>query len=1320
MLSIRPWLLVPVVALLVLGGVAAVSRGQSVDQLQAGFRQPPNSARPNTFWLWMNGNVTRDGITRDLEAMKRVGVGGALIFDGGVFIPKGPVDYLSPAWLDRVAHAAKEADRLGLELGMHNGPGWSSSGGPWITPELSMQQLVWTEITVAGPQRLQRELLQPYTKQGYHRDVAVLAFPSPPGEEVPYQEQLASATTAKGAAVDVAMLVDGDLKTGVDLGRHDYLQLTFAKPFEARSITVYTTAGGPRCDVLVEASDDGKTYRRVAGVSISPPRGIEFPGIENFAPVRARYFRLTPERPCGLAEVSLHGAPRIDEWNYKGHYAFRLPQTTQRPSAAGDRFAIDPASVRDLSGQMDSHGRLTWDVPAGSWTIMRFGQTSTGQNNISAPDAGRGLECDKFSREAAAYHFNSVEGKVLDRIGPLAGKSFVAVSIDSYEAEMQNWTAAFPAEFQKRNGYDLRPYLPAMTGWIVGSGDVSDRFLFDVRRTQADLMADNYYGALAELSHEHGLRFYAEPYGAGPFDELQVGGRADMPMTEFWTRTPWGDNRVVKLVSSAAHIYGKPVVAAEAFTAEEEMGRWLEHPYALKPLGDLMFSLGFNKAFFHRYAHQPHPTAMPGMTMGPWGMQFDRTNTWFEKCSPWLNYLARCCYLTQQGNYVADVLYFVGERTPESAQYTRPQMPPGYSYDLVNAEVLRSRVKIDDGRIVLPEGTSYRLLVLPDDLRGMTPELLSKLNELVADGMTLVGPKPEFSLTLRGYPAADKRFAKLAADLWGSGGEADRDEGHAYGKGRVFSGQSLPNVLRRLGTTPDFEFTSHAPDGAIAWLHRKLPDADVYFVANRQRRVEDVVCTLRAGGRQPELWDPATGDVRRAAIYAPLDGRIRVPLHLDPAQSVFVILRSPMEEKPARSLTKDGVTIIQTEPFRSSPQPPAPPGDHGTFTITAWVKPDTNFRAMAQESVDQNVEERGMFYAVPAPDGEAIFGRGHVAAGIAAGRNGVFVIERSTESWPAVLVANMPLSGWTHLAVVYHDGRPRLYVNGKFVRDGLVSGKVVHPGVGLPPGPGVTYYFEGDMTGPELFDEALSDGRIAEMYSQGVPVPDDPPPAEVSLAADGKVDALVWQTGDYRLDSGPAVKVNVVQPVDVAGPWQVSFPAGCGAPDHITLSELISLHTHPDPGVRYFSGTATYTHSLNVPAEALADGRRVVLDLGRVEVIAEVEINGTELGTLWKPPFRVDVTDAVHPGENELTVRVTNTWPNRLIGDEQLPAEYEYSPDGSMRRLPDWYVKGQPKPPGGRSTFATWHFYDKDEPLVESGLVGPVRLLNPVRTVLPR
>lgn len=1289
------------IVVLLLGG--ALAQAQSWSELQSGFADPPRVARPNTFYYWLNGNVTLDGVTRDLEAMERVGLGGVLIFDGGVFIPKGPVDYLSEAWLERVQHTVREAERLGLEVALHNGPGWSSSGGPWVTPERSMQQLVWTETVVQGPQQLETTLPQPYAKHNFYRDAAVIAFPSPPSEAEPYQARLTKFGRGDGAEVDIDNLVDGDLRTGIPLQDGATLELQFAEPQEVRSVTAFGAAEGPSPRLALEASDDGETYRPVVNIAFQGPRGIEFPFTENVEPVSARHYRLVAQRGGGLAELRLNGAPRVKDWNFKSHQAFRLPVPTTKATEVDPQFAIDPNKVEIITAKMNDEGELTWDVPPGSWTIMRFGHTSTGQENIAAPDAGQGLECDKFSREAVRYYFDHVVGQVLKRLGPEVGETFVAATIDSYEANLQNWTERFPQDFQAQNGYDLLPYLPAMTGRIVGSADQSDRFLFDVRRTQANLMANNYYGEMADLCHQRGLKFYAEPYGTGPFDELQVGGRADVPMTEFWARFPWGDNRVVKAVASSAHIYGKPIVAAEAFTSEQETGRWLEHPYALKPLGDLMFSQGFNKSYFHRYAHQPHPDARPGMTMGPWGIHYDRTNTWFEVSRPWIDYLARCQYLLQQGTPVADVLYFVGERTPEAAQYTIPTMPPGVTYDLVNAEVLLERVTIVDGRIVLPEGTSYRLLVIPDDVRGMTPELLQKLSELVDDGMTLLGPRTEFPLSLRGYPAADAQFHALAAKLWSSD------------TGRVLSDLTIGQALDRVQAKPDVEYTSRRPDASLVWAHRRVGESDFYFVANRQRRPDDFVCSFRVDGRRPELWDPATGQIAPAPLYQIRDGRTFVPLQLDPAGSVFVVFREPAAASPPRTLTRNGQTLITADPLLL---PPAPsPLPHDTFTVALWVKPDSDLRELPRESARGSVVERGKHYAIVAPDGADLFGEGHAAMGLAVGRNGIYVVERSADAAPAVLVERAPVAGWTHVAVVYQNGRPSLYVNGQFVREGLFTGSVVHPGVAALPQPGVVYYFEGDRTEPEVFAEALSPERIAALHAQGLPAPADPPAAELTShddgAIDGAIDATLWQSGAYALDGNDAVDVTVPAPRALTQPWQLTFPAGSGAPDTIRLERLIPLNEHEDPGVRHFSGTATYTSTINLSEAELAQDQRVVLDLGRVEVNAEVDVNGQPVATLWKPPFRADITAALQPGHNTIEVSVTNLWPNRLIGDEQLPAENEYARSGEMQELPAWYVQGAPKPPGGRTTFATWQFFDADEPLLASGLLGPVRLLYP-------
>jgi hypothetical protein len=1302
--------------------------------LDAGFREPPAVARPRTLWFWMNGHVTRDGITRDLEAMRRVGLGGALMFDGGTYLPAGPAGYLEPAWREAVAHAVRECARLGLEFGLHNAPGWSSTGGPWITPERAMQQLVWTETTVRGPGRVDLPLPPPQTNLGHYRDAFVLAFPAAPGDEQPLPAAIRRLATGTGQTLDPAMLSDARLDTFVAVSPQNFLQFEFAEPFEARAITVNTGPDGRFPRVALEASDDGTNYRPVTTVGNPGRHGIAAPGSRNFAAVRARFFRVVPSGAGELGEVVLHRTPRIADWVFKANFSYRVGNQVQLPAAGdADAAAIDPAQVRDLTPLLDAAGRLRWDAPPGAWTILRLGHTPTGQRNVSASAAGSGLECDKFSPAAVDFHFDHVIARILADAGPAAARSFTTVEIDSYETGMQNWTAAFPEEFHRRAGYDLRGWLPAMTGRVVGDAARSERFLFDLRRTQADLMAEAYYGRMAGRCRERGLRLYVEGYGQGVFDELQVGGVPDVPMTEFWTRTPWTPSRVVKMVASAAHTYGKAIVACEAFTGEEQTSRWLDYPYALKTLGDDMLALGVNQMWFHRFAHQPHPDAAPGMTMGPWGFHFDRTNTWFEHSRPWLDTLARSQFLLQQGAAVADVLYFVGERPPDVAQFAMPVLPAGCNFDLVNADVLLTRARVEAGRLVLPGGGSYRLLMLPPNLQGMTPALLAKLRDLVRQGATLLGPKPEFSLTLRGFPESEAELRRVAAELW--------DVNPPPGAGRVFAGRPVADVLRELGVAPDFTFTGRAPDAALSWTHRRLPDADVYFVANRQRRAEDVVCTFRVAGRQPELWHPETGERKTAAVFAADGDHTRVPLHLGPAESVFVVFRHPVAGAPAQALTRDGQPVLATTP---PPRAPAPEAAR-SFTMAVWAKPDIDLRLLPRESTTGRLDETGKFYVICADEGDRRFGAGHATAGLAVGRNGAFVIERSRTAAPAVLVAPLPVAGWTHFAVVYRDGRPSLFVNGRHVRDGLVSGSVVHPGIGapppapetvyhfsgldnltrasgLPPPPsqGRAFYFEGNLTAPELFDRALADTDLAALVARGLPPPEEPTAAELSARSDGKVDALVWRSGTYALDGRPAVKVAVSAPLPVAGPWRVTFPADRGAPEGITLPELISLHTHAEPGVRHFSGPVTYARALEVPAEFLAAGRRVVLDLGRVEVVASVRLNGREFDPLWKEPFRVDVTDAVRPGANELVVRVTTLWTNRLIGDESLPVEHEYGAGGGrgIRQLPEWYLKGEPKPAGGRTTFATWQFYGKDDPLVAAGLLGPVRLLNPVSVVL--
>jgi hypothetical protein len=1315
---------------LVASFLAAVSAfaAAPADPLAAGFDAPPRSTRPQTFWHWMNGNVTRQGITLDLEAMAKIGVSGAMIFDGSDYLPAGPANYLEPHWRELMTHAIKEGNRLGIDITMSNAPGWSSSGGPWVTPERSMQQLVWTETTVVGGGRLAIDLAAPHSNRGFYRDAFVIAFPALPAERVRYEDALQRVRLGE-TAVDKQILSDGSLATKLALAPATPLLLEFAEPVELHALTAFPSGTGRFARLNVEGSEDGKTFRALCTVGASGRHGILAPAVRSFPSARVRFVRVTAASDGELAEFVLHRTPRIDDWVAKANFDYRVSGQLVAPAPVPPSAAIDPAKVVDLTAHV--HGnRLEWDAPAGAWTILRIGHTSTGKLNVAASAAGRGLEIDKFSPAATQFHFEHVIDRVASDAAAAGAKGPTAVIIDSYEAGMQNWTKDFPVEFQRRAGYAITGYLPALFGRIVGDAGVAERFLFDFRRVQADLMAENYYGRMHQLTRERGMKFYVEGYGAGNFDELRVAGLSDVPTTEFWTRTPWTPNRAVKMVSSAAHVYGKPVVGAEAFTGEFKTSRWLEYPYALKILGDEVSAQGLNHFIFHRYAHQPHPTAMPGVSLGPYGFFFERTNTWFSEAKPWLDTLARTHWMLQQGTYAADVLYFTGERSPDVSSMALPVMPFGYTYDLVNTDVLLNRVEVRDGEYTLPEGGRYKLLVLPPDLKAMRPELLQKLKTFVEAGATVVGPRPQFSPTLGGYPQTEEAMLREAEKLWANP--------------RVLANSSMAEALRTRGVSPDFTYHGREPDAALAWQHRKLPDGDLFFIGNRQRRVEEIVGSFRGmAGRQPEIWRTETGTRGDAVVFEKFEDRALVPLRLEPGESVFVLFRREAS-MGTRSLTKDDQPVLTTQlPLvkRGAPE--------RTFTMAIWVKPDTDLRVFPAESTTGRIDEVGKFYAIPADPGEVRFGAGHATAGLAVGRNGIFVVERALETCPAVLVWQKPVSGWTHVAVVYRDGQPQLFVNGELVREGLVTGKTVHSGVGSPippvdymlnfpaiealtrlanqpppPSRGQVYYFEGNFVPAQDFNRALTAEELKAIVAAGVPAPATP--AVTDVAQNGaRATALAWESGRYALGGGAPKNTHVPAPRTVDGAWQVKFQSGRGAPESIELPALRSLHLHENPGVKYFSGTATYSRPLDVPAEFLGADRRVILDLGRVEVIASVRVNGREAGTVWKEPYRLDVTDFVRAGANTLEIAVTNLWTNRLIGDEFLPVENEYGirdeqgndPHGIVR-LPAWYREGKPKPPGGRVTFSAWNFYDKDEPLVASGLLGPVRLFNPVRIIL--
>lgn len=1293
----------------------ALSSPGKRDELATGFQNPPDSAKPHTWWHWMNGNVTKEGITADLEAMKRVGVGGAQIFNVDCGIPPGPVKFMSEQWLTMIKHAAKEADRLGVELCIHNCAGWSSSGGPWNTPKHAMQVVVTSERQVKGLVHFSEALAQPTTRLGFYRDIAVLAFPTPASEKM-HIADFAPRVTSSAATFDGAKLIDGNRSTFAFLpvpegGKSQYVQVEFAQPFPARSLALVPGPGVNECSGEFQVSGDGQSFRAVHRFTITRESARQTVRFSTAEAIPARAYRVlftwasSRLRRINVAEVELSPGLRIEGLEGKAGY-----DRVDGLRSGGSMTAAPEAVVRrdrvvDLTSRLDAEGRLTWDTPEGDWTILRLGYTPNGRNNHPAPAEGTGLECDKLSREAAEAHWAGMMQTVLNAIGPLAGKSLNNVLIDSYEVGSQNWTPLFRDEFKRRRGYDPLLYLPAFTGRVVESPGVTERFLWDLRRTIADLFADNYFGHFATMAHQRGMKLSVEPYGNGLFQDLACGGKADIPMGEFWVGGGAGGS--TKLAASVAHAYGRKVVGAESFTASPEVGRWQNDPYSMKALGDAVYCMGVNRYIFHRYAQQPWLDRFPGMTMGPWGFHFDRTSTWWEQGAAWLRYVARCEFLLQQGLFVADGCYFCGEDAPNSLWAGEPALPKGYDYDGCDAEVILTRMSVREGRLVLPDGMSYRVMILPPS-DTMTPGLLRKVRELVREGATIVGPKPARSPSLQDYPTCDQEVKSLADEVWGNcDGKTVTD--HAFGKGRVFWGQPMNKVLASLKLLPDFEFTSNDKAARLVYIHRKAGDAEVYFVSNQLPRPTAVECSFRVTGKAPELWRPDTGQIEKAPVYAEREGRTRVSLLLGPAGSVFVVFRRPADADSVASVRRDGESVFRVRPGRV-PKLEIVKAVYGVLTeeqpgmvdVTAQLKRMVRngtltvvaSNAIAGDPAQDIVKQLRVEYTLNGKALSKTVDEGQTLKLPDEGAGGELEIRKA-------LYGVLPTEPVEPVQKKTVDVTAQLR---RRVRNGVLSVVADNSLAGDP-----ALMIVKQMRVDYIEDGVSKVRTIGE--NQLLEIPEVPVNASVSaelaITNNNRVELRAWEAGNYELTtaSGKAVMCKVASvppPVEIAGPWELRFPPHWGAPAKVTFPKLMSWTEHGDPGVKYFSGAATYVKEVDVPATLIGKDKALYLDLGQVKV------NGKDFGVLWKPPFRVEVTNVARVGRNRLEVQVTNLWPNRLIGDDQLPEDCEWN-GVQLRGWPRWLLEGKPSPTG-RLTFTTWKHWTKDSPLLESGLLGPVTL----------
>jgi hypothetical protein len=960
-------------AMLAGAGPALARQAETVatDPLAAGFAHPPQSARPRVWWHWMNGNITQDGIDKDLAWMKRIGIAGVQNFDAAFSEQAGPFNtpqivekrlvFMTPEWRAAFKHAVEQADAQGFEFSIAGSPGWSETGGPWVKPEQAMKKLVWSELAVEGGRKHEIRPPAPPSVTGpfqdipggggamaktlgvsptYYRDAAIVAYRVPAAEPV----QAARAVITASSTIDTTVLGDHDLARQVELSfttdGESWIQFDYRRPSTQRALRLavahaggFGEFGATAPEGRIEASDDGRHFQTLAPLPVhgAPEQTVAFPA------TTARYFRVVflPRKPDPasamfgiptptshkISELAFEAAARVQRFEDKaGWSATAGLQDDPTPEPTADAV-VRGADVIDLTDRLKADGTLDWTPPSGRWVVLRFGYSLTGRQNNPASPEGTGLEVDKLSRKHVTAYANDYLGEYEKTVGPeLMGKRGVQAMItDSWEAGSQNWTEEMLAEFKARRGYDARPWLPVLAGRVVNSAQASDAFLWDFRKTIGDLIADEHYGALTDALHARGMKRYGESHETGRAfvgDGMQVKKSADVPMGATWAEVPVTNDKFsydadVRESASVAHLYGQNLVAAESFTAASNMFGY--DPAALKPVADAMMANGLNRFMIHTSVHQPLDTAGPGLTLAIFGQWFSRKETWAEQAGPWIDYLARSSHLLQQGKFVADIAYFYGEDDNITALFGKkmPEIPAGYAYDFVNADALVNQLAARDGRLVTPSGMSYRVLVVDPAVTRMTLPVLRKLDALSKAGVTILGSRPTDSPSLADDPATVQRLAQEVFPERPPGGD-------------------LAQALASLNLHPDVD------DGGagLRYVHRVMDDGDVYFISNPGGEAKTVAPSFRIAGRAAEIWRADTGAIAPAG-YRTENGRTTLSLDLAAHDAVFVVFRKPgPPERQAPATTNRTIATLDGAWSLTFPQGPSIPA----ATLTSWTQ----------------------------------------------------------------------------------------------------------------------------------------------------------------------------------------------------------------------------------------------------------------------------------------------------------------------------------------------------------------------------------------------
>ena len=934
-----------------MGQRSGLSQNQS---LQQNFESPPRQSYPETWFHLIGGNVNKDALTKDLEAVRRSGISGIQLFHGkgrpwpGV---EPQIQTLSPTWDSLISRVTEETQRLGLNFTMQNCPGWAMSGGPWITPDRAMRHLIFSRQNISGGELIECDLKLPEPSVESwrdYRDIAVVAFPTPAGDDGAWLKPANVRSFPRDNAWS-DWLAGKEVK--IQIPSEDtpaWVEFDFEKPITLRSIELppiehlmKRISFDPDCEIAVSVPDQDSWTELIRH---TVPRGNwqdrqpEVPWVISVADARSSRYRIVfhNNRPMEITQLRLSSAARLQDWRAQAGYALRSLERSPNALQSADAW-IAKESVVDLTQYMDAEGRLNWDAPEGQWTVVRFGHVNTGVKNKPAPPEATGFECDKLSDAGAEQHFAGYIGRLTKPGGAADGGRLKGMLIDSWECYTQTWTAAMEKEFQSRRGYALRTWLPALAGWVVEDHQTSERFLRDWRATISDLIVEKYYGRLAALGRARGLTlsFETSVGDVSPGDILEYFKFADIPMCEVWQPNDPHDGgletKPIAATASAAHIYGKPRVAAESFTSVPL--DWREHPFALKNVADRSFALGVTHPVFHTYTHNPLDR-VPGTSFGGRiGTPFLRGQTWWQHMPHFNQYLARCSFMLEQGNPVADVLWYLGDDLDHKPRQDSP-FPTGYHFDYLNSDALQTRLSVDQGHLVIPEGTRWGVLWLPrDQCRRLTPKTLAKIKELLHAGATVIGEAPGLNASLSGGVESDRKFKSLVAELWG---ELPPETGdRQIGQGRLMWGGDLNDSLARLAIEPDLRGILPA-----RWCHRRTENADIYFVIGHRTKPLNANLHFRAKGT-PMFCSPIDGNTTPVALYQATATGTSIPIQLPVAGSVFVVFENESSKPKWQSIEHDGQVLVDaTDSDRVDKSAALPAfGLSRKKSIQPWIEP---------------------------------------------------------------------------------------------------------------------------------------------------------------------------------------------------------------------------------------------------------------------------------------------------------------------------------------------------------------------------------------------